>query len=246
MPRLDWQYKSGKVLKFLSAVTDPQVFASLAQRGFTNETRREGWNLLAQAGGRDVEMTAPGATGIDVAEVLRQVDAWENEWFDVIDAALHHRYPDVHALVLQGLHKSSSQTVVLTVKVLLDRLDALESEDRMRPALALLTSRGLTPVVRARGRELLRELRAGDVTVLPTADPVAAAARVAAEAAMWEWYLDWSKTARTVVRQKALRIKLGLSAAPRGAAAAPDGAAEPPPEVTAPVAALRAHDGRAR
>jgi hypothetical protein len=211
MPRLDSSSKFGKVLRFLLTANDPRVFALLGLRGFNNATRREGWDLFYRAGGRHVDMQTPPHEGLNFADLLGALDAYENEWYDVIDACVGRAFAELHQALMMNLHKSSGPEVVFTVKTILDRVDALEKEDAMKAVLALLASRGFTPEVRARGRELIKQVSEGEVASLPTPDPVAETERVKAEEEMWQWYLDWSKTARTVVRRKDLRIRLGVS-----------------------------------
>ena len=74
----------------------------------------------------------------------------------------------------------------------------------------------------------------GDVPMLASPDPVAEAERLKAAEEMWEYYLDWSKTARTVIRRKDLRIKLGISSPTRSEETAPE---EPEPPAAPAIAA---------
>ncbi|MBI5481105.1 MAG: hypothetical protein HY906_19770 [Deltaproteobacteria bacterium] len=216
MPRLDLWYKLRKLLQFLLATLDPRIFTLLARRGFTNETRREGWALFLKAGGQHVDLVAPTRGDGAPGEQLGRIDDFENEWFDVVEAALLRHFPELHQQVFLNLHKSSGREVVLTVETLLARVAGLEGQgERGRAALALLAERGFTAAVRQRGRALLDQVTKCDVDLLPTPDPAAEAERQKAEAEMWAYYLEWSKTARTVVRRKDLRIKLGISSAAR-------------------------------
>ncbi len=211
MPKYDSFYKLSKTTRFLIASNDPRIFALLNLRGYTNEVRHEGWDLAFKAGGRFVDMQSAPPGEKKTSDLLRTLDEFENAWFDVIDAALRRASLAVHDMVVLNLHKSSGQDVVLTMKTLLDRIDEIEKQPNMQPLIDLLTSRGFSPAVRAGGRRLLAQVAGENVTALPVPDPVAEAERLKAEEDMWSWYQDWAKTARTVVRRKDLRIRLGIS-----------------------------------
>ena len=199
-----------RVLKFLLATLDPRILFLLVLRGFNNEARREGWDLFLKAGGREADLRDCGLSSNRVEELLDQLNAWENVWFDVADAALGRLHPEVRERLFHKLGKTSGNEVVFTVSTMLDRLDALEQDGLEKP-LALLASRGLTPDVRAKAREWLHELTSGEIPLSTMPDAAAEEERQQAQAAMWKWYLDWSKTARTIIKRKDLRIKMGIS-----------------------------------
>lgn len=154
--------------------------------------------------------------------LIATIDAWENVWFDVVDAALGRHSPEVRDKVLKNLGKTSGPMVVLNVKALLDRLDELKasSNSEEQAALALLQKRGLDEQQRAYARGLVDQARTelGDPeeATLPQPSQEVAALQAAVDQ-MWAWYLDWSKTARTVVKDKRLRIIMGISSATRTA-----------------------------
>jgi len=218
MSRLDLAIKLQRAVKFLIATQDPRIYTLLMRRGYSNERRREGWELLMKAGGHLVDMVAPTAADGTPADLVGDIDIFENEWYDVVDAALLRQYPDVHELIFKNLQKTSDSEVVLTTSTLLDRCDGLEKDTRGRDALALLAERGFTAQVRKQGRDLIERVTKATVAPLPTPDAAAEAERQKAEEDLWAYYLDWSKTARTVVRRKDLRIKMGISSPTRSAA----------------------------
>jgi hypothetical protein len=78
------------------------------------------------------------------------------------------------------------------------------------------------------------QYRAADVRYRGFHAPPAEAERQAAEDQAWAYYAEWSKTARTVVRRKDLRIKLGLSTATRSEE--PEEPLEPEPPASTPSA----------
>ena len=149
-------------------------------------------------------------------ELVAAVDAWENVWFDVADAALQRKFPEVHARVFHKLSKTSGPLVIPNVKVFLDRLAGLEESDA--DALELLAARGLGEMQREYAAELLAQTRADISEELEPGEEDELAQLDAAIDEMWAWYLDWSVTARTVVKSKRLRIIMGLSSAARSRA----------------------------
>ena len=157
--------------------------------------------------------------------LISAIDAWGNTWFDVIDAALAHKFPKIHEKVMKNLSKTSGIMVVLNVKTMLERLDGLAASSNPddKAALALLTKRGLDQKQRSNAANLVEQTRSeladpDDASLpRPAQDEVALQAAVDA---MWKWYLDWSKTARTVVKDKRLRIIMGISSPTRSASSA--------------------------
>ncbi|MBI5479508.1 MAG: hypothetical protein HY906_11660 [Deltaproteobacteria bacterium] len=238
MARLDLWHKLQRMLRFLCALNDPRIFTLMMLRGFTNATRKKGWDLFLKAGGQLVDMEPPPPSSGQPAELLKLVDDYENEWYDVIEAALEGNYPTVCKEVFKNLHKSSDERVVLTVETLLNRVDVIEKQgEPLKPVLDLLTERGFTKPVRQKGRELIGSLRDGHVPLLATPDPAAEAERARAEDEMWSFYREWAKTARTIVRRKDLRIKMGISTATREVADEDEEPAPPPaPGAAAPPA----------
>ena len=79
----------------------------------------EGFQKLDQAVGRSLAIEEVGqfVMGPDKSLIIA-IDAFENTWFDVVDAALGRLYPTVHEKVLQNLRKTSGVMVVINVKTL--------------------------------------------------------------------------------------------------------------------------------
>lgn len=219
MPEVTNDKRFSRMLKFLIASSERPIAKILASRGFTDEDRKEGWVLLDEAAGRNQAPWPSTATfPTRYKGVVSAVDSFENEWFDVADAALKRQFPAVHAAVFQNLAKTSGSGVLLTVRVFLDRLDSLErdSGEESRKAMSLLEKRGLTGQRRAEARSLLTEVEVAgapddDDKESPEELEAIAAKREAAIKDMWEWYKDWAKTARTVVKNRNFRVMMGLS-----------------------------------
>lgn len=207
-----------RVVKFLLAVHDRKIAGYLAERGFSEADRMEGWELFDRATGRHVSMRPIPSSGV-TKELLARIDAWENIWFDVASAALTRQFPEMRARLFLNISKSSGPAVIVSVKTLLDRIDELATDDneRARGALALLEQRGLNEAIRGEARAMLLEATAAPMDPQLPESPDAEQARQQAVEEMWAWYKDWATTARTVIRSKALRIKMGVSQARRGA-----------------------------
>jgi len=220
-----------RVVKFLLSVNDRKVAGYLAKRGFSEEDRDEGWALFDKATGRHMGMQPQRFSGI-TQELITRMDAWENIWFDVAGAALGHKFPEVRDTLFLNISKSSGADVIVSVKTLLDRMDALEAEgsDQGKGALALLTSRGLTLATREEARKLLLEATSSPLSPEAPTEPEQTRKDEHAVAAMWAWYKDWATTARTVVTPRVLRIRMGVSRA-RSSEASDEVMAETPVEV---------------
>lgn len=215
MPKVTTEKRFTRVLKFLMASTVIRIAKLLAIRGFSDEDRQEGWSLLERAAGRHLAVSPSAGVVVDkLRKVVGEVDAWENTWFDVADAALKRQVPAVHQVLFMNLSKVSGNAVLITVKTFLERLDALEEEggEENEKAMALLEKRGLTEERRAEARALLEKMEVAEPDEEDAVDEEALKAeQEAAIEEMWAWYKDWAKTARTVVKNRNYRIMLGLS-----------------------------------
>lgn len=214
MARTTTHDQLARVLRFLSSLTHPQVRAVLGLRGFDEAERALGWAFFDAATGRHVagQPLATAAAAPSTA-IIAALDEWENVWFDVMDASLRRSFPDVHQRLIGDLGKAEGLPVVLNVRTVVKRLDALKAEggERNTAALALLEKRGLGPAEIERARNLLVNIETQTFAepALPDADADAAHEKALAE--LWGWYLDWTKLARTVVRSRALQLYMGLA-----------------------------------
>ena len=136
---------------------------------------------------------------------------------DVVSSSLG-RKPARRAQIslFHKLSKTSGPLVIPNVKVFLDRLAGLEESDA--DALELLAARGLGKMQRKVAAELLAQTRADISEELEPGEEDELTQLDAAIEEMWAWYLDWSVTARTVVKSKRMRIVMGLSSAARSRA----------------------------
>lgn len=187
--------KAYQVLDFITGLEDRTIRAALAGHGFSDGDLERGWELLRGLGRarRPARRASPSE-----AEVSGPLDAWENRWFVVADAALAANHPKVHTWLFRRLTRQSGFRVVLSVSALIDRLRKLEQGvsqlgEEAGEARALLERRGLTNRVLSEAERLLEDLKGVSVSqsdLEPHGDVDAA------EAAMWNWYLEWSRIAR--------------------------------------------------
>ncbi len=202
--------KAYRAVDLLTGLYDPDIERILAPHGMTDEERERGWGLLKAYAA--VRKAAPAAN-VRYTETLRLLDAWENRWFVVCDAALAHSYPEVHAWLFNKLSRQSGTGVVLSTSVLIDRVGELERGvaelgEQAQAAAARLRERGVTSDVLSEGNALLEELQAfGPEQPQQTRSPEK---ETQAEQALWNWYLEWSGIARAVLQDKRLLNHIGF------------------------------------
>jgi len=183
-------------------------------------------------------------------ETLLKLDAWENQWFPIAQAALERRFPAVHARFFLNLTQTEGPEVAITVRTFVDRYDELGAGDakygaEAKKAQELLISRGVTMAVITEAKDLLSKL--SRVAEPPEAvSPHQQEAELEkAEADMWAWYLEWSKIARIAVKQRALLKQLGFLVARRGTDEEDEPEVTPPDPVAPPTTVPNAGNGGA-
>ncbi len=185
-----------------------EVTEALAPYGFGPEVIDEGFARLRALVSARGEIPIPtqerGAT-------LAELESEYTRWLAIARRVLARQPTERDALV-HGLGRTRGGTVILTLTLLLERLDALErGEPPFGPggpeASALLAARGLDDAERKR-------LRARMGTVCGTIDiRPARAAREREEEALdrlWTWYQEWSLLARKAVTSHPARLALGF------------------------------------
>jgi len=203
--------KAQRVLEFLVGLGDPRARAALARFNFTRRDVDEGWNRLRALS--EVPMLLPASPG---PAIVRGIDEWENQWFPIIGVILRTNFPDVHEVVFLNLVQTEGVEVLVSVRTLIDRLEAIslpEEEgglgERGRAARAYLEHRGVTDELLEEGRRLLAQVGQGPSTDEPIFDPDA---RAKAEAHLWSWYLEWSGIARAAIKEPSVLASLGFRA----------------------------------
>ena len=198
--------KHGRFIQFLRGLHHPRVATLLTRHGLRQEDYDQAFLLLRGAVGR--KLNIPRYVAPDPS-VFERLDTWENRWFPIIKASLRHQFPEVHDTVFLNLAQTDGPDVMVSVDTLVRRLRELQAEDSetARAAMELLERRGVTEEVLA---EAEREL--GQIVTKPELidEPASPEDRAAAEAAMWDWYLEWSTIARQVIRDRNLLRMLGF------------------------------------
>lgn len=213
MARLTIGQKAERVLKLLMGLRNPRVAEALRQYGFQDRDLEEGWLRLKALTENRLSLRAPAKQD---PSLLAQLDAWENRWFPVAQASLRGRFPEAHEYLFLNLTQTEGAEVILSVGTFLQRLHKLASDASLKDGAAareLLTARGLNSTAIQAASELLEKLGSVAPSVqAPVADP---AQQAAAEAEMWNWYLEWGEIARVAVSERRLLKELGFLNAKR-------------------------------
>lgn len=201
-----------RMLTFLRGVgTTPTIRAALSERGYTVQEHQQGWDLLHKVAGY---VETKSTLNIDeTQQAITAIDAWDEPTFRIAKAALERLHPDQAVFVFTNLHAAVGTAAVLTVRLFLERLDALEnSPDRITTraqdleALATLEKRGITKEERQRMQTLLNIAQGLTPTAASAPDT-----RLDDLRALRAWFDDWSETARTLVTRRDYLIRLGLA-----------------------------------
>jgi hypothetical protein len=209
----------GRATTFLCGIArDPMLRMVLGSAGYTPEDHKEGWHLLAKAGGDDLTVLVKAAEQPPAVAAVAQLSEWEDGGFTRARAALEHKHPVQARFVFANLVAMRGPQCITPMMTFLDRLDALEGAPERKDtrkgdsaALATLARRGLDERV----RKHLRELVASACTLAHPADathtPAGEMERDDALLALYRWLADWSATARTVLERRSDLILLGLA-----------------------------------
>ena len=149
-----------RVVRFLLGVRNPRVAQALAGYGFQQSDMEEGWRLIYALGKGKLAVLPPGPRDM---ETLLKLDAWENQWFPISQAALERRFPAVAERFFLNLSQTEGPEVAISVRTFVDRYDELtalpEKYGAEAPnAVELLRTRGLTAAVIEEARQLLTAL----------------------------------------------------------------------------------------
>ncbi|MGM0595688.1 MAG: hypothetical protein ACQES9_01485 [Myxococcota bacterium] len=216
MQSLKREEKFYKVLKFLISFHNPKIVSLMSARGFDKGSLEEGWNNLRKAAGWMFEFPSSGDGSFKTtgSHLLAEIEQWENTWFDVADAALSHKSPQIHQELFKNISTEGNQnpSVIKKISILVDRLEKLQEkkDEASKKALALLQKRGLTEKELEKGKELLHQTESFDMEEEYLIDPELIEEKMKYEEELWAWYLDWRKTARTIVYNANLRKTMGI------------------------------------
>lgn len=204
-----------RVVRLLQGIGSSLLIrALLLPHGFTRATLEEGWHLLRDACG--ISDAPDEIDQVGVAEAVRTLDEWDERGFAIVRATLAHRLPQQASFLLSGIDAAEGAAAAVGVAVLLDRLDALESEPRRqetrdddRAALALLAERGLDRVERDRLRALVEAVRRA-VGSKETSTRTEEGNHLARLTRLRAWYEEWVAVCRVALRPELLK-RVGLA-----------------------------------
>jgi hypothetical protein len=201
--RLTNTQKAERILAFLLGLRNVKAIEPMMQHGFDQADVDEGWRLLRGMATYPFEQ-AKQPVAVDY---VAMVDAWENHWFQIIEACLARRFPEVRDRVFANLRQVSGPRVLRSVRTLLERVEALRAGPaQAREAFALLQMRGVTDAMLVEVKAML------DAAERPPPARTAAPPRIdqrAAEGAAWAWYLEWSAIAQKAVSDRRVLRELG-------------------------------------
>lgn len=208
MSRQSIGQKAERALKLLLGLRNPRIAAALASHGFTEDDLREGWDRLAALTRMRLAVRVP----LKDPRVIKELDEFENTFFRVAHATLDHRFPEVSASLFLNLTQTTGDGVAISVATFLERLAAMAKGEkpygeRGVEARKLLAERGLTEDRVRAAEALLTSL--STIVEEPLAD-VPRDEQLAAEEALWAWYLEWSEIARVAIRDGRLLRTLGF------------------------------------
>ena len=186
---------------------------------YTKAEHEAGWELLHRVSGFKKPLPVVSASKGHVREAMVRLDGLDEGTLERVEAPLKRLHPEQHAFVCDGLAAAQGAGSVLTMKLLCDRLDALEGAPEREAtraadhaALATLEARGITKPFRAEVRGLVEIASSlSDSPPPPPAPSFPNAQQLEELNALRKWYVDWSQTARAVIVRRDWLIRLGLA-----------------------------------
>lgn len=246
MSGLSLGMKVERLVRFLNGVSSRRVMKALGPFGFGPARLEEGWDHVRKQSAARLMLDDTVTESTEVAAV----DAWENKWYPIIEAALFRHAPNVHKKVFLNMARTDGLEALIAVRELVRRLDevAAAPDAESVAATAVLAERGVTAAVREEAKSLLAAAEAPKNDASDDDIDAARAAIDAAEQALWAYYLEWSTIARTAIKDRKLLRSLGFlarksasgeeeivdDAAPSGVPASPNGPAGGALPVTEP------------
>jgi hypothetical protein len=214
MARISNDDKYMRTLKFLMSIHNPRIVTLMRLRGLNEQSLEEGWELFKTATGQftTIDNMRNMPDKVNIQELIGEIDNWENTWYDVANAALTRSFPKIQNELFLNLSKESGISVIANVRTIVTRLDSIfhNTEENYVNATSLLKQRGLNDTVLEKARTLLSKAEGASFEELPRAN-VTKETLDEARDKMWSWYIDWSATARTIIKSKKMRISMGIS-----------------------------------
>lgn len=212
MSKIRFFQKQQRLLRFLRGSRTPETAARLAARGFSPAERARGEALLVEAIRARAALPARLVQPRGADDALARCAALERAWVPLAQATLEARAPALAARVFDGLGRTTGLEVLVGLAAFAARLRALRDGDAEEQATAaVLEARGLGAATLDEIEQAVAEARAEPPAVPGPALPDQAAE--AAEREAWAFYKEWSRIARTVVREPALLRAMGFRGA---------------------------------
>jgi hypothetical protein len=199
------------------AGTDARAFRALSSVGYSTQTHQTGWDLTLAVSGYKPPVVEQVASP-EAVDAIRALDAEDGPLLSRLDASLRFNHPAQAAFVVGDLRAATGIHAVINVNNLLTRLGQLASEARAAQrdadlaALETLKARGIDDSYLDR----LRALVAKAQSIPALADPPAADLDLTRQRqfAVYRWYFEWSRLARSVIKDARTLRRLGLSPNP--------------------------------
>jgi hypothetical protein len=213
-----------RCLTFLRGVgTDVRAFRLMTGVGYTAQIHKAGWDLALAASGYQAPVVQSAATPEALA-AIRTLDAEDGPLLSRLDASLRFNHPAQAAFVVGELRAATGVNAVINVHTLLTRLGQLGGPDRAAQreddlaALATLRARGLDEAALERLRALV-SLAQTSPELIDVAPPDPELRQ--RQFAVYQWFFEWSRLARNVIKDTRTLRRLGLTAATSRNSAAP-------------------------
>lgn len=177
------------------------------------------------------EMAADDAK---VAAAIKAVDDLDEGHFAIAQSALATDFPEQYKALFTDLSASRGPEAVTGWRTFLTRVDELRKSKNPtdKAALAKLAKRGLHEAELKRIEKLVviaEGSKSKVYTLDGTEDEQVSPARLAALMALRAWFMEWLTVAKVEVKQKRLRIALGIAKRAGSGRSGGSGTAPSPP-----------------
>lgn len=203
MAHLTTAQKHARFASFFVALSLPHIAEPMQSVGFTPAH----WDRVSELLRRSIE--ARRALRCPPIDRLPALVELERRWMPIVRTTLELNHPALHRELLGNYQRVSGPVLVPLLQEVLARIEGLgRSPDLERQkARALLAERGITAAVIAGFETAIR-----DALTVETmdADPDAEERVAEADEAMWSFYLEWSRMARSVITDHLALRQLGF------------------------------------
>jgi hypothetical protein len=184
--------------------TRAPIRAQMQAAGYRFEDHAEGLALV-QAVHECRDKSGVCAGQLRAEQAIAELHQWVNAQFRRYRVAMQRLHPEAVALFPDTDSRYPMQSVLAVMHLTEDLLSGERSRDQA--LLETLAQRGLGAAEIERLSRLVTEAQSIEAIVEPDAN---ADTREAELVALYEWYRDWSETARRVVTRKDYRVMLGI------------------------------------